>query len=258
MSGQTITIDQHTIYYQVVGTRGEPLLLMHGWGDTGDDLLPLAYEVARQGFRAFVVDRPGYGRSVPPYRTYPPDFYHRDARVMGGLLDALGLRDVHMMGFSDGGEVALIMPILRPDLCQSVVAWGAVGSFPEGMCERQRRGLPHQWVLEEEFRARHPGQDITVWPQQWVDAICAAIEQHGGDLSLSQAHTIGCPLLIILGDQDRLNPIEYGRKFVDRIPDQRGALEVFPGIGHSVHTESPLGFLSAITIFWGKVKRQDQ
>ncbi|MBX3063126.1 MAG: alpha/beta hydrolase [Anaerolineae bacterium] len=254
----TIQIDQQQMFYQVVGesNTGDPLLLLHGWVQIGNDLLPLAHEIARRGFRVILPDLPGYGKSVLPYRTFPADFYQRDAALMCAFADALGLKDVHIMGFSDGGEIALLMPILRPDLCRTVIAWGAIGSFPLELCESQRRGLPHTWITDQ-HRAKHPGQDIDQWPAQWVAAFCAVIEQQNGDVSLSRAHTIRCPLLIILGDQDGLNPADRAYQFVARIPDQRGSVHVFPGVGHYVHTQNPLGFLTAIAAFWDRSKQRE-
>ncbi|MBX3082442.1 MAG: alpha/beta hydrolase [Anaerolineae bacterium] len=245
-----IEVENQTMHYQVVG-EGTPTLLMHGWVMVGDDMLPLANQIAALGRRVIVPDLPGYGQSVPPFRGFPPDFYFRDAAMMTRFLDALDVQQVDIMGFSDGGEVALLLPIMRADLCRSVIAWGAIGSFPPDLCEPQRRALPHKWITDF-HRSQHPGQNIDLWPYQWVDAFCAVIEQHGGDVSLSRAHMIKCPTLLILGDQDGLNPAAYGQKFVDRIPNKRGKMEVFPGVGHSVHTEQPLGFLETIKSFWGR------
>lgn len=246
----TLQLKNQTLYYQTVGA-GDPLLLMHGWTMIGDEMLPLANVLAGYGLQVIVPDLPGYGKSVPPYRTFPPDFYQRDAAQMVAFLDALGLKQVHIMGFSDGGETALLLPILRPDLCRTVIAWGAIGAFPAELCEQQRRGLPHTWITNA-HRAQHPGQNMDVWPEQWVKAFCAIIEQNDGDVSMSKAHTIVCPTLIMLGDQDRLNPIAYGEKFVSRLRDGLGTLEVFPNVGHAIHTERPLEFVGAITRFWEK------
>jgi valacyclovir hydrolase len=243
----TLTVNHQTMYYQTVG-QGTPVLLMHGWVMVSDEMLPLANEIAALGHRVVVPDLPGYGKSAPPFRGFPPDFYHRDAATMAAFLDALGETNVHIMGFSDGGETALLLPTLRPDLCRTVIAWGAIGSFPPYLCEQQRRGLPHTWITDY-HRNLHPGQNIDLWPHQWVEAFCAMCEA-GGDVSLSKADRITCPLLIMLGDQDRLNPADYGQRFVDRVGKQRARLHVFPGIGHDIYAAQPIGFMEAVRTFW--------
>ncbi|CAG0967235.1 partial Haloalkane dehalogenase, partial [Anaerolineae bacterium] len=109
---------EHNIYYETLGKADRPpLLLMHGWMEVGRDLAAVGNALAGAGYRVILPDLPGYGRSVPPQRTYPPDFYQRDAAIMAGLLDQLGLTSAHVMGFSDGGEVALLIGVTRPDLC---------------------------------------------------------------------------------------------------------------------------------------------
>src|SRR5215813_14050536 len=94
----TVLVDGQTLFYESLGD-GPPLLLIHGWMQVGRRLIDLAQELARD-YRVILPDLPGYGRSVPPYRRFTPDFYHRDAEMMGKLLDALNLTNVHILGFS--------------------------------------------------------------------------------------------------------------------------------------------------------------
>ena len=83
----TVKINQQKLYYESIGA-GDPLLLMHGWMQTGRQLMPLAKHFATQ-YRVIVPDMPGYGRSVPPTRAFPPDFYQRDAEIIAGFLKSL-------------------------------------------------------------------------------------------------------------------------------------------------------------------------
>ncbi|MFN7211248.1 MAG: alpha/beta fold hydrolase, partial [Aggregatilineales bacterium] len=83
-----IDINGQTIYYELIG-EGTPALILHGWVEVGRDHLPLAERLAAAGYGVILPDIVGYGRSVPPKRTYPNDFYRRDAAVMGEFLAAL-------------------------------------------------------------------------------------------------------------------------------------------------------------------------
>lgn len=56
----------------------------------------------------------------------------------------------------------------------------------------------------------------------------------GGDISLSLAPNITCPLILMLGDEDKLNPQHFGERFVKATP--KGRLAMFP-CGHAVHDE---------------------
>jgi valacyclovir hydrolase len=246
----SVYVNGQKIFFEAFGD-GQPVLLMHGWLQVGRDLLAIANNLA-DTYRVILPDMPGSGRSVPPYRTFPADFYHRDARLMVGFLDALNLSSVHIVGHSDGGEVALLTPILRPDLCRSVAVWGAVGAFDAELCDHVRREvLPMK--INDSQRARHPGQNVDVWPAQWVEAFCAIVAA-GGDVSLSRAHEIRCPLLLMLGDQDKLNPVAAGQRFIRAASNtaDNGApkqLEVFVGAGHQIHNQQPDKFLKTVRLF---------
>lgn len=247
----TVNVAGQRMFYEALG-EGPPLLLMHGWTQVGRDLIRLADGLAIH-HRVILPDLPGYGQSTPPIRAFPVDFYQRDASTMIGFLDALGLQNVHIMGFSDGGEVALLLPILRPDLCRTVIAWGAVGAFSADLCQHARRGLPPTWITDA-LRKQHPGQNVDRWPYQWVDAFCGLIEA-GGDVSLSRAGEIRCPLMIMLGDGDKLNPPTAGQRYLAASTVPEGpprAFEVFKYAGHFIHDEQPERFLAIVRDFLRK------
>src|SRR5258708_21904335 len=113
------------LYYEDSG-RGDAVVLMPGWGGSIADLGGRRRELAA-GFGVVVVDLPGSGRSQPQPRRYTPGYYHEDAAVLLGLLDALGIGAAHLAGFSDGGEEALLMAALRPGCALSVFPWERSG-----------------------------------------------------------------------------------------------------------------------------------
>ena len=61
----------------------------------------------------------------------------------------------HLVGFSDGGEVALLMAIQDPPIARSVAAWGAAGSLPAeaaGMAAAMGEIVDHPMPGMEGFR----------------------------------------------------------------------------------------------------------
>jgi len=243
----TVQVGDQTLYYQTFGpVDGPPLLLMHGWMEVGRDLGIVADSLAGAGYRVILPDVCGYGRSTPPNRTYPPDFYQRDARVMAGLLDALGIEKAHIMGFSDGGEIALLMGVLRPDRCRSVIAWGAVGHYTPEVGNYVRNSPPSPITPGQ--RARHANQNIDHWAAEWAQAFLTIVEA-GGDLSRSRAHEIACPLLLMVGDRDALNPVSDAQAFVAAATHPActpKVFTVFPDTGHRIHDERIDAFLAAV------------
>src|SRR4029079_3720986 len=79
-------------------------------------------------YKVIEADLPGSGRSLPQPRKFPVSYYEDDSRSFMALLHELDAEPAHLMGFSDGGELALLMAALNPAIARSVVAWGAAGS----------------------------------------------------------------------------------------------------------------------------------
>jgi valacyclovir hydrolase len=225
-------------------------LLLHGWLQVGRELLPLARELAAN-YRVVLPDLPGYGRSTPPNRIYPADFYERDARIMCEFVDTLKLKDIAVLGYSDGGEVALIMGVSRPELCRCVVTWGAMGHLTPELCDYAQNVIAPLNMGQSE-RKLHPKQDISKWPQAWAEGFCAMIAA-GGDVSLSRAANIR-NLLLMVGDLDKLNPPEAARQFVEtaNLENQKSCqrmFQLFTQTGHGIHDERPVQFTETVREF---------
>jgi pimeloyl-ACP methyl ester carboxylesterase len=101
------------------------------------------------------------------------------------------------------------------------------------------------WFTDE-LKALHGIADKDVFAKEWVDAISAMVDA-GGDISYHLAPNFRCPLLMMLGKQDTLNPIIYAEKFLQRIPSQ-GRLEIFE-CGHPVHKEAWKSFQKVVGDF---------
>jgi pimeloyl-ACP methyl ester carboxylesterase len=237
-----IEVNGATIDYGDSGESDKPVVvLIHGWLGSWDNEFGPEIEWLRPYYRVLAPTRRGYGRSGPKPRTYTRDFYRRDAEDMVAWLDVLGVRRAHIVGYSDGGEVAILMPILRPDLVQSVAAWGAVGFFTPDLRERVQRNWPPTWVSEE-TRARNGPQYIDQMVLGWINAMKQIIDS-GGNVSLDEADQITCPFLLMLGRDDTLNPEHLGRNLVERAAN--GRLVMFD-CGHPIHREQTEAFRRAL------------
>lgn len=237
-----VDVNGATIDYGDTGGDDKPIVvLIHGWLGAWDYEFSPEIDWLKPHYRVLALTRRGYGRSGPKPRTYTRDFYRRDAEDVAAWLDALGIKSAHIIGYSDGGEVAVLLPIIRPDLVRSVAAWGAVGSFTPGLRARVQSNWPPTWVSDE-IRALHGAQYIEPMVLGWVNAMKHIIDA-GGNVSLTEAHTITCPLLLMLGKHDTLNPEYLGQRLVDRVP--QGRLLMFD-CGHPVHREQAEAFRAAL------------
>lgn len=244
-----IAVNGATIDYTDTGGDRPALVLIHGWLGTWEYFCD-EIEWLRADYRVLALSRRGYGRSGPKPRDYPRDFYRRDAEDVAAFLDALNVPQAHIVGFSDGGETALLVPIIRPDLARSVAAWGAVGHFTPELRPRVQRNWPATWV-DEATRALHGPEHIDRMVLGWVTAMKQIIDS-GGDVSYSAADRIACPLLLMLGRDDALNPVALGQAFVERTPN--GRLVVFD-CGHAIHIEQRDTFRVTLSEFLQSVER---
>jgi pimeloyl-ACP methyl ester carboxylesterase len=129
-AGTHIEANELKIYYEAYG-EGEPLLLIHGGTATSQSWashLPAFTE----HFRVFAPDSRGHGRTDNPTGEL-------DYRVMADdvatLVDALGLQRPLVLGYSDGGQIALELGIRYPGLARAVVLGGTQFRFSEAYLE---------------------------------------------------------------------------------------------------------------------------
>ncbi len=224
------------LHFENIG-QGEPLILLHGLLGTSKIDLPKVMDWLSADYHVYGPSLRGYGESTPKPRDFPLDFYHRDAKDVLAFMDALDIPSAHILGYSDGGETALVTAGLQPERFKSVAVIGAVGNFSATVRPRIQSLFPGTWITEAD-KQMHGIPDGDAFILQWVNAMKHTIDT-GGDISLSLASNITCPLLIMLGDKDTLNPAEYAFKFLERTPN--GRLEMFQ-CGHPVHDEQWAAF----------------
>lgn len=94
--------------------EGKPVLLVHGFPDLARGWRLQMEALAAAGYRAIAPDMRGYGRSSAPAdaEAYTP--FHTVGDLVG-LLDALELPNVTIVGHDFGANIAWIAALLRPD-----------------------------------------------------------------------------------------------------------------------------------------------
>jgi 3-oxoadipate enol-lactonase len=132
-------INGHDMYYEVLG-QGDPVLCMGGWGTFCHDN---HHHLARglvDRYQVIVFDYRGICESGDDLTV--PSTMELHAGDAIGLLDHLGLTNVHLMGLVGMGAcVCQEIAIRRPDLARSMLnmgAWCAVDDFLRDQLEMFR------------------------------------------------------------------------------------------------------------------------
>ncbi|MBI2525725.1 MAG: alpha/beta fold hydrolase [Candidatus Rokubacteria bacterium] len=119
-------LDGLSLHYVREG-RGPATVLIHGLGGFAESWRGTIAALRGRG-TVIALDLPGFGRSAKPRRDYRLSFH---ARAVEGLLCALGVERVRLVGHSLGGAVAVAHAVLFPDRVERLALLGAtVPGFP--------------------------------------------------------------------------------------------------------------------------------
>ncbi|MGE0228428.1 MAG: alpha/beta fold hydrolase [Dehalococcoidia bacterium] len=226
------------VYYEESGA-GAPLLLLPGWAGSIDELAPI--RAALEGrYRVIAADLPGSGKSAPQPRTFTPQYLEEDAKTFLALLDELRAAPAHLVGFSDGGEYALLMAATRPEVARSVVTWGAAGSLgtntqmADAMTTLIDDPIPPMAGFAEFLKAAYGEDNARIMTRSAGQAF-RAIMDTGGDVSRSRAERITAPALLITGEHDFLATPDLVADMAAAIPN--GTFVKAADASHPVHHE---------------------
>ncbi len=228
------------IYYEEQG-QGEAVLLLPGFAGSIEEFAPLREALAGR-YRVISADLPGSGRSGPQPRQYTATYYHDDAQSFIALLKHLGSGPARLLGFSDGGEVSLLMAELDEELTHSIAAWGAAGVIvdEQGLLDAfydvVDKPIEPLQEFAEYLKSAYGESNARAMTQSFVRALRMMIQQ-GGDISRSKAATISCPVLLLVGENDFIATPALVSQLAEAIPSAEFVL--VPGAGHDIYTERP-------------------
>ena len=116
----------YRIHYNVVGPKdGRAVVLVHGLGGRAEDWLSLSPYLVKAGCRVYTPDLPGFGRSERPM-----DFSYSvpaQAAMVVGFLDAMGLKQVDLGGWSMGGWIAQRVAAEHPERVRRLMLLDSAG-----------------------------------------------------------------------------------------------------------------------------------
>jgi pimeloyl-ACP methyl ester carboxylesterase len=239
-SSRSVQVAGHRVHYLVEGPAAGPVVvLVHGLGGSAEDWRSLAPYLAQAGFRVYMPDLPGYGRSEQPadFSYSVPD----EAEAVAGFFDALGLKQVDLGGISMGGGIVQHVAARHPERVRRLILFDSVGIYnkPEWDTRLFTPATPAELDQLEALLMPNPqpipgfvARDILRISRRnaWVIHRAIATMITGRDATDALLPRLKMPVLIVWGAEDRITPLSLGEKMHQLVPQSQ--LEVFPGCGH--------------------------
>jgi gamma-D-glutamyl-L-lysine dipeptidyl-peptidase len=236
-----IEINQANLFYETFGEDHPgklPILLIHGSTTTGRTDWGMVAPLLARHYKVIVPDCRGHGQSENPNHSYS---FLEMAADAAGLVQLLGYPRAHIIGHSNGGNVALVFLMEFPEVVQSAVLQAANAYVSQDLIDKEPAIFDPERVAHEspawmnEMIALHApthGQDY--WRellQLTVQEIITQPNYIPQDLAKVQR-----PTLVIQGEADHVNaPAHHAQFIAGHIPDAE--LWIPAGVGHNVHYE---------------------
>lgn len=239
-NGKYVTVMNTRIYYEEYG-KGVPLLLVHGGFGSIKDFEKCIPELS-QKYKVIAADTPGHGRSgMPDSLTYPDLANH-----FSKMIDALKLDSLYVMGWSDGGVIALTLAANRPDKVKKVIATGA-NTRADG---QEQAAI--DFINSMSVAAAEAIKDQDAFVGNWIktyqtlsgnkDSWKIYIERIK-PLWLTKVYipeaklkSISIPVLLVFGDKDVIK-LDHGMETYRLIPKSQFC--ILPNTTHHVYAEKP-------------------
>lgn len=228
-----VQLDDLDLFYEEVGC-GRTVLFLHGAFSRGAIGFGTQMTLLHRTCRGLYPDLRGHGRtrSADPFWTLS-----RMADDVVLFCSSLNLVDIHVVGYSMGGGVALFTALRAPELFASIATIGTAGCVTSAVKRNAAEFEPE--VLERSGRS------------DFIEAVRANHRQaHGGDwkrlvrltieswrnepeFSCDELARIQCPCLFMAGEEDFLVRPEHTERLARCVA--RGESLVLKGCGHGAH-----------------------
>ena len=219
-------------HYYIEAGEGAPLLLLHGNGESSAYFQHQIEPFARH-FHVYALDTRGHGQTP---RGSAPFTFRQFSADLNGFMDRLGLEKAHILGFSDGGIIALRFALQYPERVDRLIVDGA-NLNPRGI----KRGTLRLIELEYAFWKRLSPLSSAARRKAELFGIMV----HEPDMTMADLHGIQSKTLVIAGTEDLIRE-SHTRRIAWGIPHSR--LCFLPG-DHAVAAKNPEAFNRAVLDF---------
>ena len=209
-----------------------PLILLHGNGESLEYFRSqIDFFSAR--YRVIALDTRGHGGSP---RGEAPFTIAQFAGDLLEFMDSMRLSGAHILGFSDGGNIALSFALKHPERVKRLILNGA-NLDPSGVKRSVQLPIELGYALARPFAGR------SVKARRRAELLGLMVNEPR--ISPQQLEHLTMPVLVIAGERDMIRA-DHTRRIAEALPDAR--LVFIPG-DHFIAAKNPDAFNAAVLHF---------
>ena len=226
-----IDINGHPTWFTAGEPNGPTVLLLHGGLSNSDVMVDAIGPQLSQTMRVAAFDRRGHGRTAD---TSEPFHYDSMVDETIAVLEHLGGR-AHVVGWSDGGIIGLLLALRRPDLVDRLVMIGANYHFAgfRPMAGGDDDDNPFFASMLASYAERSPDG-----AEHFADVAAKSFHMFATEptLTLADLADVQAPVLVMVGDDDLIE-LSHTCDMYEAIPHAQ--LAVVPAASHALPLEHP-------------------
>jgi pimeloyl-ACP methyl ester carboxylesterase len=223
---RNINLRGHDVFTFQWSKRGEPLVILHGGLSHSEKTKKYLLPAVKRNFKVFAYDRTGHGRTANQKGSFHFNFQTKE---LIAFLEDVVKEPAHLIGISDGANIAIMTAIARPELIRSVVS---IGGNTTASQIRMKFGKPE---VSAESQAEHD-RISPDHPSELIKKVATAFKVWKSEpsIAITKLAKIKCPVLVLAGDDDVISAKE-SEKIYQAITNAR--LAIVPGASHAVIKE---------------------
>lgn len=220
------------MHHYVERGSGFPLLLLHGNGEQCG-YFEHQMEPFASHFRVLALDTRGHGQTP---RGTAPFTIRQFADDLLAFMNRLGIEKAHLLGFSDGGNIAMVFALRHPERVERLILYGA---------NLDARGVKAGVQLPIEVGYRIARLFARRSAKALRNAEMLGLMVNDPNVRLEELAHITCPTLVVAGDKDMIKD-SHTRLIASAIPGAQ--LAILRG-DHFIANRNPEAFNAAVLRF---------
>jgi pimeloyl-ACP methyl ester carboxylesterase len=228
--GDHIDINGHATWVEQLDGDGDTVLLLHGGLSNSDVLLDSIGAGIRRHHRVVAFDRRGQGRTAD---TAAPFHYDDMAAETIAVLERVVDGPAHLVGWSDGGIVSLLVALQRPELVRRMVLIGANFHHDGNLPMEHGPSEEAFAMIRQSYDERSPDG-----PEHFEEVAGKSFQMFASEptMTVDDLRRIEAPTLVMVGDDDLMS-LSHTVELYESLPF--GQLSVVPGTSHVLPLEQP-------------------